>query len=636
MRATRIVICAAAALLLHAGSLSAQAEKIPVPGALWQRIGPDEFPRTARDTGQLRAGAAVPPLTLVTEDGEPFDLDAALRRRPTVLVFFRHTWETLNLAVPNSVAHAWPKLQEMGWQAIAVYGGSHHDLCQGKPLQEMRLPFPVLADPNQEAGRAFGLVLEDEAEMRYGDRESPDRWLVKLGDREGYAAYGKAVYFIGTDAVVRYHYQYHTLGFTFGDVVRPGGVWTYEWFFEIPGQRALPTLNMTPGQIVSIADYFKDGRHRYPRRLADTARPAEVTALNLSYQGLTRIPDAVLECANLRTLLLNGNDIEELPARIGALAELRRLELSGNRVTAIPAEIGRLVKLRTLNLYGNRLRNLPPDIGRLTELEELVLCRNPLKELPAAIGNLKSVRKLRFFGHALTELPPEIGGMDGLIVLAVCGRRRTDGSFGGLRELPEEIGSLRNLTVLSLWGNSLTSVPERIGQLRNLNFLNLGENRLRKLPASIGDLTIRRALLLEHNRLESLPEEFSGCEVRAWLDVSDNLLTELPGTIGQMQPWRAMFARNRLASVPASIWQMEKCGQLDLSGNAIEELPPGAAEAERIQSLNLADNRLESLPEELYVLAARRGLRVYWAGNPLSEAEAQRAARTWPLRRPRE
>jgi len=40
----------------------------------------------------LLIGSPVPPITLQTLDGEAFDLNARLKNRPTILIYFRGGW----------------------------------------------------------------------------------------------------------------------------------------------------------------------------------------------------------------------------------------------------------------------------------------------------------------------------------------------------------------------------------------------------------------------------------------------------------------------------------------------------------------------------------------------------------------
>ncbi len=54
--------------------------------------GEDAPPDAAEKIRPLLIGARVPKLTLTTLAGEPFDLNAAVAKQPTVLIFYRGNW----------------------------------------------------------------------------------------------------------------------------------------------------------------------------------------------------------------------------------------------------------------------------------------------------------------------------------------------------------------------------------------------------------------------------------------------------------------------------------------------------------------------------------------------------------------
>lgn len=49
-------------------------------------------PESEFDVRPLLIGSAVSTITLKNETGSPFDLNAAIERKPTVLVFYRGSW----------------------------------------------------------------------------------------------------------------------------------------------------------------------------------------------------------------------------------------------------------------------------------------------------------------------------------------------------------------------------------------------------------------------------------------------------------------------------------------------------------------------------------------------------------------
>ncbi len=54
--------------------------------------GPADLPTAPEDTRPLLVGETIPGLTLTTVESQPFDLTAAVARRPTVLIYYRGGW----------------------------------------------------------------------------------------------------------------------------------------------------------------------------------------------------------------------------------------------------------------------------------------------------------------------------------------------------------------------------------------------------------------------------------------------------------------------------------------------------------------------------------------------------------------
>jgi internalin A len=111
---------------------------------------------------------------------------------------------------------------------------------------------------------------------------------------------------------------------------------------------------------------WSDSRqHEILNALIKNASDNKAVSLNLSYRGLTELPEQLCE-----------------------LTGLQSLDLMGNRLTALPDSLGRLTDLRRLFLNGNQLASLPESLKDLTQLQELYLHGNPLLELPTEIlGN---------------------------------------------------------------------------------------------------------------------------------------------------------------------------------------------------------------------------------------------------------
>ncbi len=99
--------------------------------------------------------------------------------------------------------------------------------------------------------------------------------------------------------------------------------------------------------------------------------------LDLSNQGLKKLPASVLERTDLQELDISHNQLTgALPAEIRHLANLKILDMSYNDLTGVPAEVGQLNKLEILDLSYNQLTGLPYEIGNLKNLKQLILTGN--------------------------------------------------------------------------------------------------------------------------------------------------------------------------------------------------------------------------------------------------------------------
>lgn len=104
-------------------------------------------------------------------------------------------------------------------------------------------------------------------------------------------------------------------------------------------------------------------------------------SLDLSGQGLTKVPEYVFTKTNLESLDLSENKLSgALQAEVRHLENLRVLDLSDNQFTGVPAEIGQLKNLEILDLSNNRLTGLPYELGNLRNLKVLRLSGNSYSE----------------------------------------------------------------------------------------------------------------------------------------------------------------------------------------------------------------------------------------------------------------
>jgi Leucine-rich repeat (LRR) protein len=342
-----------------------------------------------------------------------------------------------------------------------------------------------------------------------------------------------------------------------------------------------------------LQDYLLDTLGQ-PYRVAYSIKDLNenTTALDLSAQYLTKIPDVVFKKVKLRVLLLQNNQLSSLPALVSNLKNLSYLDLSENKLSSLPKELGGLKNLSYLDLSGNGLSSLPKELGGLKNLSYLDLSGNGLSSLPKELGGLKNLSSLNLSFNGLSSLPKELGGLKNLSYLDLSGN--------GLSSLPKELGGLKNLSELDLSRNGLSSLPKELGGLKNLSSLDLSSNELSSLLKEIGGLKNLSSLNLSFNGLSSLPKELGGLKNLSYLYLSENKLSSLPKELGGLKNLSELYlVFNGLRSLPKEIGGLKNLSVLELGGNGLRSLPKEIGGLKNLSYLYLSENKLSSLPKEL-------------------------------------
>jgi len=106
---------------------------------------------------------------------------------------------------------------------------------------------------------------------------------------------------------------------------------------------------------------------------------------------------------------LSNQGLEKLPAYVLNMSNLKQLNISNNRLTgALQAEIHNLKNLKVLNASDNLMTGVPAEVGQLQNLEILDLSNNKLTGLPNELGNLKKLKQLNLSGNDYSKQDLEI------------------------------------------------------------------------------------------------------------------------------------------------------------------------------------------------------------------------------------
>lgn len=114
--------------LLLGGSLAAHAGEA---GAV---------PTQAEDICPIKIGSRLPRLTVETMDGKSFDLNAAIARKPTVLIFYRGGWCPYCNLQMGQLQTVEPQLLKLGYQLLAVSADAPAELRKSLQKHGMKSP----------------------------------------------------------------------------------------------------------------------------------------------------------------------------------------------------------------------------------------------------------------------------------------------------------------------------------------------------------------------------------------------------------------------------------------------------------------------------------------------------------------
>lgn len=150
----------------------------------------------------LGVGQEAPPLTLLTPEAEPFDLGAAVRSQPTVLIFYRGGWCPYcnrHLAALQEIEE---DLLELGFQIIAVSPDQPEALQP--TMDKNELNYRLLSDREMKAASAYGVafVVPEDIRIKY------EEYGIDLAAVPGNPAAKwlpvPAIFLIDADGVVRF------------------------------------------------------------------------------------------------------------------------------------------------------------------------------------------------------------------------------------------------------------------------------------------------------------------------------------------------------------------------------------------------------------------------------------------------
>lgn len=115
-------------------------------------------PLKPEDISPLLSGENIPQVKLLDATGQPFDLNAAVSSKPTILIFYRGGWCPYCSKQLAGLQEIEGDLTKMGYQLLAVSTDSPDNLQQTATKQ--KLTYTLLSDADLSVSKQFGIAFK--------------------------------------------------------------------------------------------------------------------------------------------------------------------------------------------------------------------------------------------------------------------------------------------------------------------------------------------------------------------------------------------------------------------------------------------------------------------------------------------
>lgn len=245
-------------------------------------------------------------------------------------------------------------------------------------------------------------------------------------------------------------------------------------------------------------------------------------------------------------------------------------------------------------------------------LETLDLHGNHLRALPIGLRRLERLTSLNLSKNKLDNDCISIISQ----IHALQELRLADNAITGM--LAAELCALKSLEVLDLHSNLISALPNNLSELCNLRTINIAGNRMVSLPFEC--FSALRELDAARNRLSGtlLPPDAQEIATLKVLDVSSNALTSIAHSASIRLPSLQSLnvAENRLKSLP-DVSEWTQLFNLTAAGNQLFSFPEGLTSLSQVKAVDLSRNDIKHIDERIAFMDSLTMLRV--ANNPLRE-----------------
>lgn len=255
--------------------------------------------------------------------------------------------------------------------------------------------------------------------------------------------------------------------------------------------------------------------------------------IDLSWLGLTKIPDEIFEINDLDSLVL-GNSLFRFDSHPGILRKapfrspnkiiefdermlkwktsLRTLDISNLDLEQFPKFVFSLINLRELHVSNNKMDAISSDIQSLSRLENFIAMNNKISEVSDEISKLSLLKYVNFRANEIHAIPYALSklkldilsiGHNAIKDMSVLSDLKTLRTLGmdccGLTMFPKEVLGLKNVRRLILGGrgfipselkpnikvNHITTIPKEIVSMTSLRQLGIDPRDITNLDPNI-------------------------------------------------------------------------------------------------------------------------------------------------------
>jgi peroxiredoxin len=160
-------------------------------------------PNSSTEIHPLKTGEKIPELLYTAADGRSFNLNNAVKEKPTILIYYRGGWCPFCSKHLMSLQEIEPELLELGYNLIAVSPDKPEKILEN--ISDKKLNYTLISDSKMTEAQKLGIAfkVDEETIKKYKDYEID---LEEAAGQDHNMLPVPAVFIIGTDEVIKFSY----------------------------------------------------------------------------------------------------------------------------------------------------------------------------------------------------------------------------------------------------------------------------------------------------------------------------------------------------------------------------------------------------------------------------------------------